>query len=160
MHQARAYDQTMLLLAGPLVMGIVCNILVRPLPRQSEPAGPVSGAASTGNCPAATEMGDPWKQNQTALADSPAHTSSGTWLVVVLAAGCHAAGAGRLNGHAAGMDAARINWSGCHPWPSPRIGQLRLSTNKIIHKYPGHESQRRRHAAADVHRQSRVGDLP
>ena len=80
--RARAYDQTMLLLAGLLVAGFVCNLLVRPVHKPQPRDGDDVGVAGYGRLPAAPHRSDPWKSSPTAAADGPAHDGSGIWLVL------------------------------------------------------------------------------
>jgi MFS family permease len=80
--RARAYDQTMLLLAGLLVAGLVCNLLVRPVQRPPAQNGDDSRAAQAGRPAAATHQGGPWQHSPTAPAAVPVLTTGGVWLVL------------------------------------------------------------------------------
>ena len=83
MPRSRAYDQTMLLLAGLLVAGFFCNLLVRPVhkpqPRDDDDTG---SASSSARLPAAPYRSGPWEQSPTASAAGAAHDGSGSWLVL------------------------------------------------------------------------------
>jgi MFS family permease len=80
--RARAYDQTMLLLAGLLVAGLVCNLLVRPVQRPQPRDGDDARSAPTGRPPAAAHLGGPWEHSRTATAAVPVQTTSWVWLVL------------------------------------------------------------------------------
>jgi MFS family permease len=80
--RARAYDQTMLFLAGLLVAGFVCNLLVRPVPQRLVPAGLATGPAPTGDQPAAANAGSLPSHSQRAITDIPAHADGTLWLVM------------------------------------------------------------------------------
>jgi MFS family permease len=81
--RSRAYDQTMLLLAGLLVAGFVCNLLVRPVQRpQPYSSDDASAAPPSGRLPAAPHQSGPWEPSPTAAAAGPDHAWSGIWLVL------------------------------------------------------------------------------
>ncbi len=81
--RSRAYDQTMLLLAGLLVAGFVCNLLVRPVHTPQPPDGDDTGSASSSaRLPAARHQSGPWEPSPSAAADGPAHARSGIWLAL------------------------------------------------------------------------------
>ena len=81
--RSRAYDQTMLLLAGLLVAGFFCNLLVRPVhkpqPRDDDDTG---SASSSARLPAAPHRSGPWEPSPTTAAAGAAHAGSGIWLVL------------------------------------------------------------------------------
>ena len=73
----------MLLLAGLLVAGFVCNLLVRPVHKPQPRDGDDTGSASSSaRLPAAPHRSGPWDSSPTAAAYGPAHDSSGIWLVL------------------------------------------------------------------------------
>jgi MFS family permease len=81
--RSRAYDQTMLLLAGLLVAGFVCNLLVRPVHKPQPRDGDDTGSASSSaRLPAAPHRSGPWVPSPTAAADGAAHDGGGNWLVL------------------------------------------------------------------------------
>jgi len=80
--RARAYDQTMLLLAGLLVVGFVCNLLVRPVHTPQPRDGDDADGAGYGRLPAAPQQGSPRESSPTAAAYGPAHDGSDIWLVL------------------------------------------------------------------------------
>jgi MFS family permease len=81
--RSRAYDQTMLLLAGLLVAGFVCNLLVRPVQRTQACGSDATGsAAPSGHLPATHRQIGPLEPPRTATAAGPAHAGRGVWLVL------------------------------------------------------------------------------
>jgi MFS family permease len=80
--RARAYDQTMLLLAGLLVAGFVCNLLVRPLPRPQPHGGDIESALPVGRLPASHDEGGLQEESRTSLGDGPTAAGRGVWLVL------------------------------------------------------------------------------
>jgi MFS family permease len=82
MPRARAYDQTMLLLAGLLVAGFFCNLLVQPPQRPPAAEGDGAGAAGCGNGPAAASPPFPKTPSRSVEAHTPGHAGSGVWLVL------------------------------------------------------------------------------
>jgi MFS family permease len=81
--RARAYDQTMLLLAGLLVAGFVCNLLVQPVQRPQTRGSDDTGPAPSGHLPAADPQAIPWWPSRPATAAGPTHAGSGMWLVLI-----------------------------------------------------------------------------
>ena len=80
--RSRAYDQTMLLLAGLLVAGFVCNLLVRPVQRPHPLRADDPGTAPSGHLPAARHPSGPREPSRTASFDGSAHAASRVWLVL------------------------------------------------------------------------------
>ena len=81
--RARAYDQTMLLLAGLLVVGFFCNQLVRPAPTRLVPAGLARGPAPAGDQPAAANASSLRSHAEGTTSDVPPMTDGLIWLVLL-----------------------------------------------------------------------------
>ena len=72
----------MLILAGLLVAGFVCNLLVRPLPNRSAPTGPGTGPAPADDHPAAAHGGSRPSEAQIATTDVSPPDGGLIWLVM------------------------------------------------------------------------------
>jgi MFS family permease len=80
--RARAYDQTMLILAGLLVAGFVCNMMVRPVPNRLVPTGLATGPAPAGGHSAAAHAGSRPSEAPSATTDVPPPAGGLLWLAV------------------------------------------------------------------------------
>jgi len=80
--RARAYDQTMLLLAGMLVAGFFCNLLVRPVKRPHALGDDYAGGTPT-SLSAAQHPSGPREPTRTITFDGPTDAGSRVWLVML-----------------------------------------------------------------------------
>jgi MFS family permease len=80
--RARAYDQTMLLLAGMLVAGFFCNLLVRPVKRPHA-LGDEDAGGTPASLPATQHQSGPREPPRTVTFDGPTDAGSRVWLVML-----------------------------------------------------------------------------